>query len=212
LNCIRKYFPDLTPAQVSLLQQLEPLYRSWNERLNLISRKDIDRLYERHVLHSLAIARVAQFADGAKMLDAGTGGGFPGIPLSIVLPQCRFTLVDSVGKKVAAVREIASALRLQNVQVVQARAEEILQKFDFVVSRAVADLPTFTGWVWDKITPGGQSSIPNGILYLKGGDLAEELKGVRQKTSVIAISDFFDEAFFETKKIVHVKHPPKTKS
>ncbi|MDR1022546.1 MAG: 16S rRNA (guanine(527)-N(7))-methyltransferase RsmG [Prevotellaceae bacterium] len=205
MNCIRKYFPDLTPAQVALLQRLEPLYRSWNERLNLISRKDIDRLYERHVLHSLAIAKAAQFADGTKMLDAGTGGGFPGIPLSIALPQCRFTLADSVGKKVAAVQEIASALRLNNVQVVQTRVEALPQKFDFVVSRAVADLPTFAGWVWDKIIPGGQCSIPNGILYLKGGDLTEELKGVAQEASVMAISDFFDEAFFETKKIVHVK-------
>jgi 16S rRNA (guanine527-N7)-methyltransferase len=204
-SCIRKYFPDFTPAQVAQLQQLEPLYRCWNERLNLISRKDVDMLYERHVLHSLAIAKAAQLADGAKILDVGTGGGFPGIPLSIALPQCRFTLVDSIGKKVAAVREIAHALRLSNVQVVQARAETLPQKFDFVVSRAVADLPTFAGWVWSKIATGGHSSIPNGILYLKGGDLTGELKGVAQKAVVIAISDFFDEAFFETKKIVYIK-------
>jgi 16S rRNA (guanine527-N7)-methyltransferase len=205
VNSICKYFPDFTPEQVSLLQQLEPLYRSWNERINLISRKDIGRLYERHVLHSLAIAKVVQPAEGTEILDAGTGGGFPGIPLAIVLPQCRFTLVDSVGKKIAAAREIASALRLRNVQTAQARAEALTQKFDFVVGRAVADLPTFVGWIGDKITPGSRSSIPNGALYLKGGDLSEELKGVPQKTDIIAISDFFGEEFFETKKIVYIK-------
>jgi 16S rRNA (guanine527-N7)-methyltransferase len=205
VNSICRYFPDFTPEQVSLLQQLEPLYRSWNERINLISRKDIDRLYERHVLHSLAIAKVVQPAEGTEVLDAGTGGGFPGIPLAIAFPQCRFTLVDSVGKKVAAAREIVSALRLRNVQAAQARAEALTRKFDFVVSRAVADLPTFVGWIGDKITPGSRSSIPNGALYLKGGDLSEELKGVPQKTDVIAISDFFGEEFFETKKIVYIK-------
>ncbi|MDR0415336.1 MAG: 16S rRNA (guanine(527)-N(7))-methyltransferase RsmG [Prevotellaceae bacterium] len=205
LNGIRKYFPALAPAQEALLQQLEPLYRSWNERINLISRKDIDRLYERHVLHSLAIARVVQPADGAEVLDAGTGGGFPGIPLAILFPQCRFTLADSIGKKVAAVREIAAALRLRNVQVVQARVETLTQNFDFVVSRAVADLPTFVGWVWGKVSPGCRGSLPNGILYLKGGDLDEELRRIPQKANVVAISDFFDEEFFETKKVVYIK-------
>ncbi|MDR3366393.1 MAG: 16S rRNA (guanine(527)-N(7))-methyltransferase RsmG, partial [Prevotellaceae bacterium] len=160
---VEKYFPDLAPNSLRQLRQLEPLYRRWNERLNLISRRDIDGLYERHVLHSLAIAKVAQLANEATVLDAGTGGGFPGIPLAIAFPQCRFTLADSVGKKVAAVKEIAAALGLRNVQVVQARVEALPQKFDFVVSRAVAELSTFVGWTWDKIVPGSRSSIPNGI-------------------------------------------------
>ncbi|MDR3189320.1 MAG: 16S rRNA (guanine(527)-N(7))-methyltransferase RsmG [Prevotellaceae bacterium] len=202
---VEKYFPNLAPDRRLLLRQLEPLYRRWNERINLISRKDIDQLYERHVLHSLAIAKVAQLADGATALDVGTGGGFPGIPLAIMFPQCRFTLVDSVGKKVMAVRQIADELKLRNVQTVQARVEALPQKFDFVVSRAVADLSTFVGWTWDKIIAGSRSSIPNGILYLKGGDLSEELSGIPQKASVIAISDFFSEAFFETKKVVYVR-------
>jgi 16S rRNA (guanine527-N7)-methyltransferase len=205
LLTVEKYFPGLAPDRRLLLRRLEPLYRRWNERINLISRKDIGSLYERHVLHSLAIAKVAQLADGATILDAGTGGGFPGIPLAIVFPQCRFTLVDSVGKKVAAVQEIAGELSLQNVQVVRARVEALPQKFDFVVSRAVADLPTFVGWTWRKINPGNRSSIPNGMLYLKGGDLSEELSGIPQKSRVIALSDFFSEEFFETKKIVYIE-------
>jgi 16S rRNA (guanine527-N7)-methyltransferase len=202
---VEKYFPNLAPDRRLLLRRLEPLYRCWNERINLISRKDIDRLYERHVLHSLAIAKVAQLADGAAVLDAGTGGGFPGIPLAIMFPQCRFVLADSIGKKIAAVREIADALGLRNVQTVQARVEALPQKFDFVASRAVADLSTFVGWTWGKIIPGGQSSIANGILYLKGGDLSEELSEIPQKTHVFALSEFFSEDFFETKKIVYVE-------
>jgi 16S rRNA (guanine527-N7)-methyltransferase len=204
LLAVEKYFPDLTPVQAALLRQLEPLYRRWNEHINLISRKDVDRLYERHVLHSLAIAKAVQLTDGAKILDAGTGGGFPGIPLAIMFPQCRFTLVDSIGKKITVVQKIADALSLHNVQTIQARVETLPQKFDFVVSRAVADLSTFVGWTWDKIIPGSCSSIPNGILCLKGGDLSEELKGIQQKASIIALSDFFDEEFFETKKIVYI--------
>lgn len=205
MRIVEKYFPHLSAGCRQQLRELEPLYRRRNEQVNLISRKDIDQLYERHVLHSLAIARVAPPANGATVLDAGTGGGFPGIPLAILFPQCRFTLVDSILKKVAAVQEIADALNLRNVQVVRARIETLPQKFDFVVSRAVADLPTFLGWTWDKITPGNRSAIPNGVLCLKGGNLSEELKGVRQKSRVIAIADFFCEEFFETKKIVYVE-------
>jgi 16S rRNA (guanine527-N7)-methyltransferase len=205
LLIVEKYFPDLAPDRRQLLRRLEPLYRRWNERINLISRKDIGCLYERHVLHSLAIAKVARLVDGATILDAGTGGGFPGVPLAIMFPQCRFTLADSIGKKVAAVQEIVGELSLQNVQVVRARVETLPQAFDFVVSRAVADLPTFVGWTWSKIIPGNRSSIPNGMLYLKGGDLSEELNRVPQKSRVIALSDFFSEEFFETKKIVYMK-------
>lgn len=202
---VEKYFPDLAPDRKLLLRQLEPLYRCWNERINLISRRDAGYLYERHVLHSLAIAGVAHFADGTAIMDAGTGGGFPGVPLAIMFPQCRFTLVDSVAKKVTAVQEIVGALGLQNVQVLRARVEALPQKFDFVVSRAVADLSIFVGWTWSSIIPGSRSSIPNGILYLKGGDLREELGRVQQKSRVIEIADFFGEEFFETKKIVYIK-------
>lgn len=202
---VEKYFPDLAPDRELLLRQLEPLYRRWNERINLISRRDAGYLYERHVLHSLAIAGVAHFADGTAIMDAGTGGGFPGVPLAIMFPQCRFTLVDSVAKKVTAVQEIVGALGLQNVQVLRARVEALPQKFDFVVSRAVADLSIFVGWTWSSIIPGSRSAIPNGILYLKGGDLREELGRIQQKSRVIEIADFFGEEFFETKKIVYIK-------
>ncbi len=205
MHIITKYFPDLTPLQTEQLSRLEELYRYWNERINLISRKDIEQLYERHILHSLAIAKVAQFADGARILDVGTGGGFPGIPLAIMFPQCSFTLVDSIGKKIMVVNEVAKALALHNVSALQARAEALPQKFDFVVSRAVTDLPTFMTWVWGKIISGGNSSIPNGILYLKGGDLAEELKPIRQPLRITSLSDFFEEEFFETKKMVYVR-------
>lgn len=203
--CITKYFPHLTPLQAKQFSQLDEVYRHWNERINLISRKDIEQLYERHVLHSLSIAKVASFADGAKILDVGTGGGFPGIPLAIMFPQCSFTLVDSIGKKIMVVSEVAKALGLQNVNALQARAEALPQKFDFVVSRAVTDLPTFMSWVWSKIVVCGNSNIPNGILYLKGGDLTDELKPVKQQLRITPLSDFFEEEFFETKKIVYVK-------
>jgi len=205
MNIISKYFPNLTPQQVVQLAQLHELYRYWNERINLISRKDIDHLYERHVLHSLAIAKAVTFAGGANIVDVGTGGGFPGIPLAVMFPQCSFTLVDSIGKKVMVVGEVAKALALHNVATLQARAEALPQRFDFAVSRAVTNLPTFIGWVWSKLVGGGSSSLANGILYLKGGDLDEELRPVKQPLRVIPLSDFFSEEFFETKKVVYVK-------
>ncbi len=205
MQIISKYFTNLTPEQNKQFAQLDELYRHWNERINLISRKDIEQLYERHILHSLAIVKVTTFADGAKILDVGTGGGFPGIPLAIMFPQCSFMLVDSIGKKIMVVNEVANALGLKNVAALQVRAETLPQKFDFVVSRAVTDLPTFMSWVWPKIMRGDKSSIPNGILYLKGGDLTEELKPVKQPLSITPLSDFFEEEFFETKKIVYVK-------
>ena len=204
MNIFTKYFPDLAPQQLTQLAQLDELYRYWNNRINLISRKDIEQLYERHVLHSLAIAKVCTFADGAKILDVGTGGGFPGIPLAIMFPQCAFTLVDSIGKKIMVVSEVAKALDLQNVTPIQARVETLSQKFDFAVSRAVTDLPTFMKWVGRKIECGGGSTLANGVLCLKGGDLSEELKPVRQSVVVTPISDFFEEEFFETKMVVYV--------
>jgi 16S rRNA (guanine527-N7)-methyltransferase len=204
MRLIAKYFPEASPLQAKQFAQLDGLYRYWNERINLISRKDIGQLYERHVLHSLAIAKAVAFADGARILDVGTGGGFPGIPLAIMYPQCAFTLVDSIGKKIMVVQEVAKALGLRNVHALHARAEALPQTFDFVVSRAVTTLPTFMGWVWGKVAAGGSSSLPNGILYLKGGDLTEELKPIGQPLSITPLSDFFEEAFFETKKVVYV--------
>jgi 16S rRNA (guanine527-N7)-methyltransferase len=205
LSVVSKYFPNLTAQQQAQFAMLSELYGYWNERINVVSRKDIEELPTRHVLHSLAIAKVVDFAHGTSILDVGTGGGFPGIPLAIMFPQCLFTLVDSIGKKTKVAAAVAKSLNLNNIQVQQARAEELRQKFDFVVSRAVTDLPTFMGWIWDKITVGSQSSIPNGLLYLKGGDLTNELKPIKQKVELFNIPDFFSEAFFETKKVVYVK-------
>jgi 16S rRNA (guanine527-N7)-methyltransferase len=202
---IRKYFPHLTPAQTIQLQGLHEVYRCWNERINLISRKDIEHLNERHILHSLAIAKLVQFPANASILDVGTGGGFPGIPLAILFPQCRFTLVDSVGKKIMVVREVVQAVGLPNVVAVQARAESLSpsQRFDYVVSRAVTDLATMVSWVWHLISKGSVAQ-PHGMFYLKGGELSEELSGLQHPTTVTSIADFFDEEFFETKKIVSI--------
>ncbi|MDR1225676.1 MAG: 16S rRNA (guanine(527)-N(7))-methyltransferase RsmG [Prevotellaceae bacterium] len=205
LPIVSKYFSNLTTRQQEQFAKLPELYSYWNERINVVSRKDIEELPTRHVLHSLAIAKVATFASGTKILDAGTGGGFPGIPLAIMFPQCSFMLVDSIGKKIKVVAEVAQSLGLSNVHAQQIRAEELRQNFDFVVSRAVTDLPTFMSWIWNKISTGNNSNLPNGLLYLKGGDLTEELKSVKQKVDLFNISDFFSEDFFETKKVVYVK-------
>jgi 16S rRNA (guanine527-N7)-methyltransferase len=205
MELIQKYFPHLAPAQTVQLQGLHEVYRCWNERINLISRKDIEHLGERHILHSLAIAKLLQFPAGASILDVGTGGGFPGIPLAILFPQCRFTLVDSVGKKIMVVREVVQAVGLSNVVAVQARAESLppSQRFDYVVSRAVTDLATMVSWVWRLISK-GSAAQPHGIFYLKGGELSEELRDLQHPTTVTSIADFFDEEFFETKKIVAI--------
>lgn len=202
---ILKHFPEITEAQYTQFKALEGLYREWNAQINVISRKDIDELYLRHVLHSLAIAKVMPLADGSAVLDIGTGGGFPGIPLAILYPNCRFTLVDSIGKKIKVVNEVATALGLANVVGIHERAENIRGQFDFVVSRAVTRLAAFIPWTTNKFKTKQINAFPNGILYLKGGDLSEELKEVKRSTDVFPISDFFDDPFFETKSVVYVR-------
>lgn len=179
------------------------LYRTWNERINVISRKDIDLLYERHVLHSLGIAKVMTFKPGTKILDVGTGGGFPGIPLAILFPECEFTLVDSIGKKIQVVKEVASALGLKNVKAFHMRAEEIKEQFDFVVSRAVTEFPVFYKWVKSKFRTQQMNELPNGILYLKGGDLREEFGPYFEKAKFYPLKEWFKEEFFETKMVVY---------
>ena len=201
---IEKYFPRLTEKQKKQFAQLGELYATWNAQINVISRADIDNLYEKHILHSLAIAKVVDFKDFTEILDVGTGGGFPGIPLAILYPNCQFMLVDSIGKKIKVVNEIATALGLENVKAEQMRAELVEGEFDFVVSRAVTRLLPFYGWVKGKININNYNKYKNGILYLKGGDLKEELKELGKKSRVFELSDYFEEEFFETKMVVHI--------
>lgn len=204
MDIILKYFPGLTPEQVKLFAELQPLYTEWNSKINVISRKDIDSLYERHVLHSLAIARFIRFTPGSKILDVGTGGGFPGIPLAIFFPNVEFHLVDSIGKKIKVVNAVAQSLGLKNVTAEQIRAEQLKDKYDFVVSRAVTQLPGFVSWVRKNIALKQQNAVPNGVIYLKGGNLEGEIRPFRKTAFVQNLSDYFDEEFFETKKLVHV--------
>lgn len=199
---ILKYFPNLTDQQKSQFQQLETLYKDWNEKINVISRKDIDEFYERHVLHSLGIAKIMEFADGTKVLDIGTGGGFPGIPLAILFPNVEFTLVDSIGKKITVVNAVAESLGLKNVKAYHERAEKIKDKFHFVVSRAVTQMPVFLRWLKGKFEKEQFNSKHNGVLYLKGGDLGEELAGI--KCEIYHLKDQFGEEFFDTKKVVYL--------
>lgn len=205
MEIIKKYFPGLTEKQTSQFLLLQGLYEDWNNKINVISRKDIDQLYERHILHSLAIAKVIQFKNGTKILDVGTGGGFPGIPLAIIFPQCHFHLVDSIGKKIKVVQEISQALKLKNLTSEQIRAEKVKDKYDFIVSRAVTAFPPFYNWVNKKIHPESKNKLKNGILYLKGGDLKEELKKFKSKIETFEISEFFTEPFFETKKVIYLR-------
>jgi len=204
VEIIAKYFPELPEESELLYKQLFPLYSDWNAQINVISRKDIDALYERHVLHSLAIAKFIRFTAGTQVLDVGTGGGFPGIPLAILFPECRFHLVDSIGKKIKVVNAVAESLGLKNVSAEQIRAEQLKGKYDFVVSRAVTTLPEFVGWVKKNISPVQQNAVPNGIIYLKGGNLDAEVRPYRKLVFVQNLSEYFDEEFFETKKLVHV--------
>lgn len=203
MNDILNHFPDLTELQQQQFEKLYALYQDWNAKINVISRKDIDELYTRHVLHSLAIAKVQPFGPGAQILDVGTGGGFPGIPLAILFPEAKFYLIDVIGKKITVVKAVAEALGLKNVKAEQLRAENVKGDFDFIVSRAVTNMPDFVSWVRDKIKKAQQHALPNGILYLKGGDLSEELKDF-PKATLYDISDFFKDDFFETKKVVHL--------
>ncbi len=204
MDIILKYFPDLSEEQKAQFDQLLELYTFWNAQINVISRKDIDALYEKHVLHSLGIAKVIDFAAGTKVLDVGTGGGFPGIPLAIMYPDVQFHLVDSIGKKIKVVLEVTNALGLKNLTAQHERAENVKGTFDFVVSRAVTKMKPFIAWIHQKFETRSINSLDNGILYLKGGDLTEELKEAKRPYQEHLLSDLFDEAFFETKKVVFV--------
>lgn len=203
MEAILKQFPKLTDIQIQQFEKLQSLYEDWNSKINVISRKDIDELYSRHVLHSLGIAKIISFTDRSKIMDVGTGGGFPGIPLAILFPESDFYLIDIIAKKIKVVNEVATALGLTNVKAEQMRAGNVKQEFDFIVSRAVTNMPDFVSWVKDKVRKSNKNDLPNGILYLKGGDLTEELKDF-PKAIEYNLSDFFKEEFFETKKVVHV--------
>lgn len=208
MDIILKYFDDFTDAQLGQFAQLEALYKEWNEKINVISRKDIDTLYERHVLHSLALAVLCNFDKGAQVVDIGTGGGFPGIPLAIFFPEVEFLLVDSIGKKIKVVQEIAAAIGLKNVTAVHSRVEDVKGRtFDFAVSRAVAPLGDLWNWVNAKIRPGQKSEeLPNGLVCLKGGDLTEEIKasGLKARAQAWSVHDIFPEPFFEEKYAIYV--------
>ncbi len=203
---IYKYFPNLTSWHKSRFDALEELYATWNDKINVISRKDIEHLYEHHVLHSLAIAKFIQFTPGTKILDVGTGGGFPGLPLAILFPDVSFHLADSVGKKIKVVREIANSLELKNIDLEAERVENIKVKVDFVVSRALTRFPQIVNWVQKNIAREQKNSIPNGIIYLKGEDIAEEQKEYGEMLSNISIESYFKEEYFRTKKLIYLPH------
>ncbi|PRZ25105.1 16S rRNA (guanine(527)-N(7))-methyltransferase RsmG [Flavobacterium granuli] len=200
---ILKYFPNLTEVQKEQFAKLDLLYHDWNEKINVISRKDIDALYTKHVLHSLGIAKIMKFEPGTYVLDVGTGGGFPGIPLAILFPETRFYLIDVIAKKIKVVQAVVDALELKNVKAEQLRAENVKGDFDFIVSRAVTNMPDFVSWIKNKIKKQQKHELKNGILYLKGGDLTEELADFPKATQY-DLADFFEDEFFETKKVVHL--------
>ncbi|MEJ8597112.1 16S rRNA (guanine(527)-N(7))-methyltransferase RsmG [Riemerella anatipestifer] len=201
-DLILKYFPELTEQQQYQFALLEPLYKEWNEKINVISRKDMDSLYEKHILHSLGIAKVMPFSGGTKVLDIGTGGGFPGIPLAIMFPEVEFTLIDSIGKKIKVVQAVSEALELKNLTAIHGRAEKLKDKYHFVVSRAVTQMPVFLRWLKGKFEKEQFNPKHNGVLYLKGGDLAEELAGL--KCEIFNLKNYFEEEFFDTKKVVYL--------
>ena len=205
VELLLKYFPEITEEQRGQFAALEELYADWNAKINVISRKDFASLYLHHVLHSLAIAKVCSFDEGARIADVGCGGGFPSIPLAIMFPQARFKAVDSIGKKITVVKGVASSLGLQNIEAVNMRFEQLPEKFDYIVSRAVTDTRTLVGWVWNKLQTGQCGTLPNGILCLKGGELAEELAATGKFWTIYDIRRLFDEEFFETKKIIYTR-------
>ena len=203
MQLIQKYFKDLSPLQIQQFSQLQELYKDWNLKINVVSRKDIDELYVRHVLHSLGIAKIIEFKSGSKVMDVGTGGGFPGIPLAILFPETQFHLVYSIGKKIKVVNEVAQGLGLQNVKTTHGRVEDVKDTYDFIVSRAVAQMETFVRWTRGRIAKKQQHELKNGILYLKGGDLTEELKKYTS-AKIYDLSRYFEEDFYDTKKVVHL--------
>ena len=203
MELILKYFPDLTKQQIEQFEKLETLYQDWNLKINVVSRKDIDELYLRHVLHALGIAKVMRFKPGSSIMDVGTGGGFPGIPLAILHPECQFHLVDSIAKKIKVVDEVVAGTSLSNVKTSHSRVEDIDETYDFIVSRAVAAMPTFVRWVKGKIKRSQNHELKNGILYLKGGDLSEELESYTNAT-IYDLKSYYEEDFFDTKKVVHL--------
>ena len=202
VELIQKYFPNLSEVQIEQFKKLEDLYKEWNEKINVISRKDMDSLYEKHVLHSLGIAKVMAFSPKTKVLDIGTGGGFPGIPLAILFPEVEFTLVDSIGKKITVVNEVSAGIKLKNITAIHSRAEDVKGQFHFVVSRAVTQMPAFLRWLRGKFEKAQFNPKHNGVLYLKGGDLTEELAGL--KTEIFGLKNYFEGEFFETKKVVYL--------
>lgn len=204
MEIILKYFGELTPLQIERISRLKDLYLDWNSKINVISRKDIDEIYTRHVLHSLSIAKIISFSEGTQIVDVGCGGGFPGIPLAILFPNARFTLVDSIGKKIQVVDQIASALELKNVIAINDRAENLKTKYDFVASRAITAFPKFVSFTRNLISGKHKNAIPNGIIYLKGGDFSSEIEPFKKTIEIFNIPDFFDEPFFETKKIIYL--------
>ena len=204
MEIVTKYFTGLTDQQLDQFSRLGSLYEEWNSKINVISRKDIGQLYERHVLHSLAIAKIIQFRPGTTVLDVGTGGGFPGIPLAILFPETSFVLIDSIGKKIKVASEVASAINLLNVKAKQMRVEDVKDKFDFVVSRAVTAFPNFVDLVRSKVSGQNKNDLPNGILYLKGGNFEEEISPYKQHLKVYNLQSFFQEEFFETKRLIHM--------
>ncbi|MFD0932560.1 16S rRNA (guanine(527)-N(7))-methyltransferase RsmG [Psychroflexus salinarum] len=203
MELIKHYFEDLDEMQIEQFEKIAEVYKDWNQKINVVSRKDIDEIYIRHVLHSLGIAKVQSFLPGSKVLDVGTGGGFPGIPLAILFPETQFTLVDSIGKKIKVVEEVVDALGLKNVKAINDRVENVTGEYDFIVSRAVAVMPSFVHWVKGKIAKESRHDRKNGILYLKGGDLSEELLPYRT-VEIFELSEVFNEDFFDTKKVVYL--------